>query len=198
MPVDESAIFSAYRKHVRSFAAFKPETWELIAGILEICEFRKGEYSLEEGMTCRHIDFIYKGSFRAFTNKDGLEITTGLYLEDICLTNMKSLSAATPSHLYLQAMEDSITARIYKDELIGLYDQSAELQTLGRSILEGMIIAENEWKEMYTMYDPEERYRFLLEKSPELLQRVSLQYIASFLGIRRETLSRIRSRSSRK
>jgi CRP-like cAMP-binding protein len=183
---------------VRSFAAFKPETWELIEGILEICEFRKGEYSLEEGKTCRHIDFIYKGSFRAFTNKDGLEITTGLYLEDICLTNMKSLSSATPSHLYLQAMEDSITARIYKDELIGLYDQSAELQTLGRSILEGMIIAENEWKEMYTMYDPEERYRFLLEKSPELLQRVSLQYIASFLGIRRETLSRIRSRSSRK
>jgi CRP-like cAMP-binding protein len=198
MPVDESAIFSAYRKHVRSFAAFKPETWELIEGILEICEFRKGEFSLEEGKTCRHIDFIYKGSFRAFTNKDGLEITTGLYLEDICLTNMKSLSSATPSHLYLQAMEDSITARIYKDELIGLYDQSAELQTLGRSILEGMIIAENEWKEMYTMYDPEERYRFLLEKSPELLQRVSLQYIASFLGIRRETLSRIRSRSSRK
>jgi CRP-like cAMP-binding protein len=198
MPIDESDVFRAYNNHVRTFAAFNADTWKLIEGILEICEFQKGQYSLEEGKTCRHIDFIYKGSFRAFTNKDGIDITTGLYLEDICLTNMKSLSTSTPSHLYLQALEDSITARLYKDQLIGLYDQSSELQSLGRSILEGMIIAENEWKEMYTLYDPEERYKFLLGKSPELLQRVSLQYIASFLGIRRETLSRIRSRSSRK
>jgi len=198
MLIDESAIFIAYKDHVRSFASFKTETWELIESILEIHQFKKGEYSLEEGKICRHIDFIYKGSFRAFTNKDGEDITTGLHLENICLTNMKSLSAGTPSHLYLQAMEESITARLYKDKLIGLYDRSSELQSLGRSILEGMIIAENELKEMYTLYDPEERYLFLLKRSPEILQRFSLQYVASFLGIRRETLSRIRSRSSRK
>jgi len=195
--VGSDKIFSSYKKHIGSFASFKDETWELIERILTIKEFKKGEYSLEEGKTCRHIDFIFRGSFRAYSNKDGEDITTGLYLENICLTNMKSLTTATPSHLYLQALEDSITARLYKESLIGLYEKSAELQSVGRAILEGMIIEENEWKEMYTLYDPEERYKFLLQKSPELLQRVSLQYIASFLGIRRETLSRIRNRSSR-
>ncbi len=132
-----------------------------------------------------------------FSNKDGEDITTGIYLEGICLTNMKSLTTATPSHIYLQALEDSVTARLYKDSLIDIYEKSAELQSVGRAILEGMIVEENEWKEMYTLYDPEERYKFLLQKSPEIIQRVSLQYVASFLGIRRETLSRIRNSSSR-
>ena len=194
---DSTGIYSAYKEHIRSYASFTDETWELVESILSVTECRKGEYTVEEGKTCRHIDFIYQGSFRAFSNKDGEEITTGIYLEGICLTNMKSLTTVTPSRIYVQALEDSITARLYKDSLIGLYEKSSELQAVGRAILEGMIVEENEWKEMYTLYDPEERYKFLLQKSPGIIQRVSLQYVASFLGIRRETLSRIRNRSSR-
>ncbi|ULQ55482.1 Crp/Fnr family transcriptional regulator [Flavihumibacter rivuli] len=194
---DPSLIYKAYKEHIRSYASFRDETWELIENILTVKACKKGEYIVEEGKICRHIDFIYKGSFRAFSNKDGEDITTGIYLEGICLTNMKSLTTVTPSHTYLQALEDSITARLYKDSLIGIYEKSTELQAVGRAILEGMIVEENEWKEMYTLYDPEERYKFLLQKSPEIIQRVSLQYVASFLGIRRETLSRIRNRSSR-
>jgi hypothetical protein len=57
-----------------------------------------------------------------------------------------------------------------------------------------MVVAENEWKEMYTLYDPQKRYAFLMEKDPQFFVRVPLQYIASFLGIRRETLSRMRSK----
>lgn len=187
-------IFSAYKAHIRHFASFKDETWDLIESVLSVKTIKKNECIVEEGKICRHIDFIYKGSFRAFSNKDGEDITTGLYLEGICLTNMKSLTTVTPSHIYLQALEDSVTARLYKDDLIGLYDQSPELQSVGRAILEGMIVEENEWKEMYTLYDAEERYKFLMQKSPETIQRISLQYVASFLGIRRETLSRIRNR----
>ena len=110
---------------------------------------------------------------------------------------MKSLTSSSPSQLFAQAMEDATIVRLYKDAMIGLYKESAEMQTVGRTILEAMVVQENEWKEMYTLYDPEERYQFLMTKTPELLQRFSLQYIASFLGIRRETLSRIRNRSSR-
>ncbi|ULQ50953.1 Crp/Fnr family transcriptional regulator [Flavihumibacter fluvii] len=195
-PADPVDIFDAFKKHIGSFSSFKEETWSLIESILSITEIRKGSFIVEEGKVCRHIDFIYRGAFRAFSNKDGEDITTGLYLEGICLTNMKSLTTNTPSLIYLQALEDSITVRLQKERLIGLYEKSAELQSVGRAILEGMIVEENEWKEMYTLYDPEERYKYLLHKSPALLQRISLQHVASFLGIRRETLSRIRSRIS--
>lgn len=196
-PTDHSSIYDSCKKYIRSYANFKDETWDLIESALQVKQIGKGEYTVEEGKICRYIDFVYKGSFRSFSNKDGEDITTGLYLEGICITNMKSLSTNTPSHLFIQALEDSIVARLQKETLIGLYEKSSELQSVGRAILEAMIVEENDWKEMYTLYDPDERYQFLLNKSPELLQRISLQYIASFLGIRRETLSRIRSRASR-
>ncbi len=190
-------ILVAFRKHIMSCAPISDETWALAVTILSVKTVKKGGYTVEEGKVCKHIDFIYQGAFRAFSNKDGEEITTGLYLEGVCLTNMKSLTSAAPSHAYLQALEDTVIVRLYKSDLIGLYDRSAELQSVGRAILEGMIVDENEWREMYTLYDPEERYRFLMQKSPAILQRISLQYVASFLGIRRETLSRIRSRVAR-
>jgi hypothetical protein len=82
--------------------------------------------------------------------------------------------------------------------MLDLYKKAPALETVGRIMLESMLIAENEWKEMYTIYNAEERYFFLLDKYPRYVQQVPLQYIASFLGIRRETLSRIRSRSNRR
>ncbi len=66
---DTSNIYSAYKNHIHSYASFKDETWELIESILSVKECKKGKYIVEEGKVCRHIDFIYKGSFRAFPIK---------------------------------------------------------------------------------------------------------------------------------
>lgn len=190
-------IINAYRAHVSSFTTVGDESWSLIEKIAVTGQIKKGEFLLQEGKVCGHIDYIYRGALRAFSNKDGNEITTAIYLEDICITNMKSLSSGVPSTISIQALEDVTYARIHGKDLQPLYGSSTELQDLGRAILEGMVIAENDWKEMYSLYDPEERYLFLLKKSPAMLNRVPLQHIASFLGIRRETLSRIRNRTSR-
>lgn len=96
---------------------------------------------------------------------DGLETTTAIATEGISITDMKSLSTDTPSVVNMQALEPSIVVRIYKEKLIQLYQRSAELQSVGRAILESMIVAENEWKEMYTLYDPKKRYDFFDAKS---------------------------------
>lgn len=169
--------------------------WELLAGILEYHSVKKTELTLQQGQICRFIDYIDHGSFRSFYNNDGEEITTALHVDDSCVTNMISLSKVEPSKLVIQANEDSGIVRLYKDRLINLYQESSELQSIGRAVLESMVIDENSWKEMYTLYNPDERYDFLLNKTPTLPLRFSLQHIASFLGIRRETLSRIRSKN---
>ncbi|MCE3227379.1 MAG: Crp/Fnr family transcriptional regulator [Bacteroidetes bacterium] len=195
MVVQDSEILESYRKHVSSFASFGNETWKLIESIVTIGTLNKGDISLQEGKVCSYVDFLYSGSLRAFSNRDGSEITTGIYLSGKCVTNMKSLSTQTPSSSSFQASEDTIYARIHKEHLTKLYEKSAEVQAVGRALLEAMVVEENDWKEMYTLYDPEERYMFLMKKSPEMLNRVPLQYVASFLGIRRETLSRIRKRT---
>lgn len=129
--------------------------------------------------------------------KEDEEVTTALYTEGVCITNMKSLATKQPSSIFIQTLEDSVVVKLSKDELIALYEQAPELQGVGRVLTECMIAEETEWREIYTIYNPEERYKFLLKKAPVLLQKVPLQYVASYLGIRRETLSRIRKKTSR-
>ena len=197
MNIDAATVFSNYRSCIARHLDFRNETWLLLEEILEINVIPKNSYTLEEGKVCRFIDFLYKGSFRAVHNKNGTAITTAIYTEGECITNMKSLSALIPSETYLQALEESVVARLYKEDLIKLYSLSQELQSMGRAILESMLVTENDWKQMYSLYDPAERYDFLENKAPQVLQRVPLQYIASFLGIRRETLSRIRAKRNR-
>jgi CRP-like cAMP-binding protein len=194
MKHDPNEISEHYKSVLMSHCIFSLESWHLLESILEIKEISKGELTLEEGKTCRFIDFIHTGSFRTYYLNDGLETTTAIATEDSFITDMKSLSSETPSVLNIQSLEPSIVVRLFKEKLIRLYKQSAELQNVGRAILESMIVAENEWKEMYTLYDPQKRYVFLMQKAPQFFARVPLQYIASFLGIRRETLSRMRSR----
>jgi CRP-like cAMP-binding protein len=194
MKHDPNEISEHYKSVLMSHCIFSLESWHLLESILEIKEISKGELTLQEGKTCRFIDFIHTGSFRTYYLNDGLETTTAIATEDSFITDMKSLSSETPSVLNIQSLEPSIVVRLFKEKLIRLYKQSAELQNVGRAILESMIVAENEWKEMYTLYDPQKRYVFLMQKAPQFFARVPLQYIASFLGIRRETLSRMRSR----
>jgi CRP-like cAMP-binding protein len=189
-----NGTFSKFRDFIQSQGKFPDVTWNLLESILEMHELSKGEHTLTESQVCRFIDFVDTGSFRMYYNKDGNEVTTALYTEGACITDMKSLSQQTPSQLNLITNEKSVVVRLYKDKLIGLYGQSPELQALGRSILESMIVNESAWKEMYTLYDPTERYEFLLRKAPTLVLRFPMQHIASFLGIRRETLSRIRGK----
>lgn len=196
MHPDREDILQAFHQFISTFAPIPPAEWQLLETILVIKSFAKNEFLLREGQACRHIDFLFSGAIRFFANQDGQEITTALHLPQSCFTNMKSLVSLSPSHLFIQAAEPAIVARMQKEDLIRLYALSPQLQSFGRMILEHMIIQENDWKEMYTLLDPEERYAFLLQKAPDFFFHFSLSDIASFLGIRRETLSRIRKRFS--
>jgi CRP-like cAMP-binding protein len=171
--------------------------WLLMTSAMQISSYRKGELLLEEGAVCRHIYFVYKGSFRFLYLKENEEVTTGLFTEGICMTNMKSLTTLQPSTVFIQTLDDAIVVKINKEALIALYKQAPEIEGIGRVILEHMLADDADWKEIYTIYSPEERYHFLLKKAPQIIQQIPLQYIASYLGMRRETLSRIRSRSAK-
>lgn len=195
--IDEQEIFEAFRQHLQTMAPVSDNLWSVMTASMRIAKVKKGELLLEEGAICRHIYFIFKGAFRFVHLKDIEEVTTGLFTEGVCMTNMKSLAMLQPSTLFIEALEDSIVIKLSKESLINLYKESSELEGVGRLIMEHMLANDAEWKEIYTIYNPEERYRFLIKKAPQLLQKIPLQYIASFLGIRRETLSRIRKKLAR-
>ena len=190
-------ILDAFRAHLQTMTPIADSLWLLMTTSMQITSLKKGELLLEEGKVCKHIYFIYKGAFRFLFLKENEEVTTGLFTEGTCMTNMKSLTSLQPSTIFIQALEDAILVKMSKESLIQLYKQAAAVEGIGRVILEHMIADEAEWKEMYTIYNPEERYRFMMKRAPQFLQKIPLQYIASYLGMRRETLSRIRSRASK-
>ena len=170
------------------------EDWKVFQSILEIKEFKKNETLLKEGQVCRGTYFIVEGAFRTFRLKDGNEIHTAFYFEKDFIRDIESLTNGTPSEVSIVALEDSKTIYIRKDKMFELYEKIPSFQNLGRKILELMVVSERKYASLFTDYRPEDRYKHILSHYPELVQRVPIQYLASFLGVARETLSRIRKR----
>ncbi|PSL49754.1 CRP-like cAMP-binding protein [Chitinophaga niastensis] len=155
---------------------------------------KKGDYLLQEGNRCNHIWFVETGSCRGVHDNGNKEINTDFYFENTFITNLKSLRGNEPSAYNIQAMETSILRRWHKDELLALYGQSPDIAAFGRLWLEQLLIAQEAHMHWLKKYTPEERYQSVLSDSPELIQRVTLTQLSSYLGVSRETLSRIRRR----
>lgn len=155
---------------------------------------KKGDYLIREGEVCKQVGFVQKGSFRSFyhsSNRD--EITYCFRFEGNFVTSYSSYLTGQPSNESIQALTDS--------ELLTLprsYVQQLENKSVGWLKLLKML-AESEFMEMERRVfvlqkeSAEKRYEDLLRHHPELLQLVSLQHIASYLGITQRHLSRIRA-----
>jgi CRP-like cAMP-binding protein len=152
----------------------------------------RGERILVEGKVCKHIYFVESGCLRLFTTRDGIEINTDFIFENNFTTNLKSLRSSNPSDLTIEAYESSVVYVFEKDALLALYKESSEIESFGRKLLEQLLMAQEDHANLFKLYAPRERYEYILENYPQIIQRVSLTQLASYLGIARETLSRIR------
>ena len=171
----------------------EPE-WEIFQPILRQELIDKGGFLLEEGGVCRGIHFIEKGAVRTYRLLDGKEVNTSFQFEQDFVCELESLSSGMPSGQFIQTLEATETIFIPKAPLTGLYQTSPSFQELGRTILERIAVTEQRYSSLFTLYSPEERYSYVLQRYPHLIQRVPLQHLASYLGVARETLSRIRKR----
>ena len=154
--------------------------------------YAKGQTILKEGQTCNFILFVETGYLRTFINKDGKEINTDFTFEGSFTTNLKSLRSGFPSDTTIIAEEPATIYQFNKDALLALYNVSAEIESFGRKLVEQLLIAQEEHTNLFKIYSPTERYQYFRDSQPEMLQRVSLSQLASYLGVARETLSRIR------
>ncbi len=155
-------------------------------------QFAKGQTLLRQGQICKSVFFVENGYLRTFIDKDGKEINTDFTFEGNFTTNLKSLRSSSPSDTTINAEEPATVYEFDKDKLLELYQVSAEIESFGRKLLEQLLIAQEQHTNLFKVYSPTERYQYLRNSQPEMLQRVSLSQLASYLGIARETLSRIR------
>lgn len=162
--------------------------------ILEVKNFKKKEFLLQEGKVCNKITFINSGCMRLFYNIDGVENTIQFFFADGWHTDYASFLTGKPTIENMQALQDCEVVQFKKEDLYRLYNTMPIFDRVGRVFAENAFLSLSQLNQMKTNEEPEVRYLNLLKRRPELVQQIPQHYIASYLGIKPETLSRIRKR----
>lgn len=183
-----------FKKRMLSFANVPEKEFEHLEHVMHRKYFNKGEVILREGQVCRCYYFIIKGYVRSFSIKDGKEVNVNFYFEDDTACDFASFRNDTPSEFYFVAMEDCVTFYGTKHEAAPVFIGETALQTFLFRFFQDLYLKEEEHSNMYKMLAPEDRYKYMAEHHPQFLQRVPVMHLASYLGMSRETLSRIRKK----
>jgi len=161
----------------------------------KIISFPKNQKILSEGEKSDRIYFIVKGAVRVFyLNKEGIETNTWFLFENELAISVYSFFTSQPSFEYIETLEDSVFIVLQKEKLDWLYEHFVEFNIVGRRLTELYYIRNEAQANALRMFSAKQRYEQLIQNQPQLLNRVSLSHISSYLGISRETLSRIRKK----
>lgn len=176
-----------------SYYPLSPETKADLAGHISTRIVRKGQLILEFGSVCNHIYFVNKGMIRIFYYKDGKEITEWLADEKQFFFSIISYFEDQPSRLIIEAIEDCEIILLSKEGLESLKKSNLEVANLIIRFYSTSLILSQKRMESLQFESASKRYQNLLREQPNLVGKVPLQHVASFLGITQETLSRIRA-----
>lgn len=180
--------------NIKSFVSLNEQEEKAFIEILEIRQLKKKEFLLEEGEVCDKIIFINSGCFRVFYNADGEETTVQFFFSDTWYTDYESFLTSNPTKENLQALEVCEIVQFKKVDLLKLYSSHPVFEKVGRVFAENAFLGVYNLYKMKTNDEPEQRYLNLLKQRPEVVEKIPQHYIASYLGIKPESLSRIRSR----
>lgn len=160
--------------------------------------YQAGDHLLKEGSISRISYFNIQGCVRLYHLINGEERTTFFYTENSFITSMRSFSKKVPAPHYLECTEDSTLAVIPYEVEQQLIHDFPNLAVFARMSLEEELANYQEMLSQYITSSPEQRYLKLIQDRPGLLQRTKLHHLASFIGVKPESLSRIRKRISKK
>jgi CRP-like cAMP-binding protein len=162
--------------------------------ILKFVGLPKKSYLLKAGHICRNIYFIHSGLLRCFYLKEDQEVCSWFMKEGDVITSIESFFYQKESYESIQAIEDCELFCIEHSQLEYIYRQFPEFNYISRVLLQKYYTLSEQRLYSLRMQRSQERYEHLLRNFPELILRVPAKYLASYLGISEETLSRIRSR----
>jgi CRP-like cAMP-binding protein len=155
---------------------------------------KKGELFLADGQVCQQVGFILKGLMRYYINLDGEDKTYAFAQENDFICNYESFVPQTPSTKIIQALEDSEILQISYSDLQEFYKVINEGERFGRLIINQVFIELLQDLSSFYTDTPEIRYEKFIKKHADLQQRISQYHIASFVGVKPQSLSRIRKR----
>ncbi|MBC9915123.1 Crp/Fnr family transcriptional regulator [Chitinophaga varians] len=161
--------------------------------IMKTIRLEKQDYFIREGNVCRQLAFLSKGILRSFYVKDnGEEITDCIMFEGQLVTAYSSLITGQPAFEHIQAITDCELQVLDRDDLYGLYERNIRWANTGRTFGEQEFVLMEQRIRSFQQYTAKERYEEMVLKHPHMIQQVPLQYLASYLGITPQHLSRLR------
>ncbi|WP_158655232.1 Crp/Fnr family transcriptional regulator [Flavivirga eckloniae] len=182
----------ALKKAFQQYISFPEEDWDKIKQNIGVKHYKKGDVFLRSGQTSNTLGFITRGFFRKYYLKDGDEINFWFYHENQFLVAYQSFLERVPTKFQIEALEDAEILTLPFEAVQNLYTISEAWQKLGRLVCEKMYITHHNRIESLLFKDASVRYYDLVKEHPMLLQRLPQYHLASYLGIKPQSLSRIR------
>jgi len=158
---------------------------------------KKGKHFLREGQVCQSVAMISTGLVRYYINEDGDEGTYYFSREGEFVCDYESFLPQAPSNKNIQALEDTSLYLVNFDGLQQIYQNVKQGERLGRLGIEQVFVTVLQQLSSFYKDSPELRYQRFLSTFSAISQRVSQYYIASYVGIKPQSLSRIRKRETR-
>ena len=183
------------RELARKYSTMTHDELDILESVLVPMKFAKGEIILKEGDVCEHIYYVERGLTRQFYFKNGKELTEHIGVEHSIVMCIESLFKEKPTYLQLEALEPTLVYAMPKHRLEEVALHNVNIQILYRKMLEESLIISQVHADMLRFETAQDRYLKLCKQSPQVVLRAPLVYVASYLQMTPETLSRVRAAS---
>ncbi|ADR22016.1 cAMP-binding protein [Marivirga tractuosa] len=180
-------------KYLSKFNVLSQEELDYSISLFELDRLKKGDFFVAEQSICNQIGFVIKGAVRNFAiQPDGEENTTCFKFEDQFITSYESFSQKKPSKISIQAIEDCELQVINYKQFHQLLKKNPAWQSILAWVMEQEYLEKEQHLRTLNNKSAKEKYLHTLTHSPEIIKRVQIGYIASYLGVTHRTLSRVR------
>ena len=180
------------RELARKYSTMTHDELDLLEDILVPMKFAKGQMVLNEGEVCKGFYYIDRGLMRQFYEKHGKEMTEHIAEDHTIVMCIESLFREEPTRLKVEALENTVAYMLPKAELERVALHNVNIQILYRKILEESLIQSQVHADLVRFETALDRYKRLCKLMPQVVLRAPLVYIASYLQMTPETLSRVR------
>ncbi len=170
------------------------EEVEAIVATMSIKQYKKGTVLLKEGQVSSEVYFVVDGCVRQYYLVDGDEKTSNFFTEEQWVISMQSFGQNKPSDHFMDCCMDSSLVVGNREKEEDLYRKYPKFETVSRKVMEKVFAEQQEIMSSYSTDTAEQRYLKLLESRPDLFQKIPQYQIASYVGVKPESLSRIRKR----
>jgi CRP-like cAMP-binding protein len=176
------------------FATLSPDEKTAILDSMVTKKFTKGQLIVKEGQYNKDSFFVLEGAVRQFKMVNGEEITTHFYQKGQWMISLTSFAINATAEGSLECIEDVSIVVGNEQKGQALFKQFPRFETISRAVMETVFLEQQQWMSSYLTETPEMRYLKLMETQPDIFQKLPQYHIATYIGVKPESLSRIRKR----